>query len=369
MNHSITRAEIFTLRVPLPCTVFLGDGQIVEREFAVAVVESGDGRKGWGHTFTRGAPVAAAARKYLVPELLGEDARLTERLWCKMARAASLPDAEALVMRGISILDIALWDWKARLANLPLYQLLGGVSNRVPLLVPGGYRRENDPSYSLSSELAYYRTASVTAVKLMFTPMQLETRAAEVIEARDALGYEVLLGNDFHSTGKNAREVKRALDAVAEAKLDFIEDPFALSLRQEFTAFRQEWVKPLVTGETVSTLAEGHDLCRSGWINAARFDATVCGGVTAWLKMRALAAAHHQPVWPHCFPEIHAHLAAATGQPFVESPLPAFETVNFAAVLNSPLPIVDGHYELSDRPGLGLELDEDKLQALRTEQP
>jgi L-alanine-DL-glutamate epimerase-like enolase superfamily enzyme len=81
--------------------------------------------------------------------------------------------------------------------------------------------------------------------------------------------------------------------------------------------------------------------------------------------MHALAAAQHQPVWPHCFPEIHAHLAAATGAPFVESPLPTYETVNFAAVLTSPLPINGGFYELSDRPGLGLELDDERLHAFR----
>jgi D-arabinonate dehydratase len=286
-----------------------------------------------------------------------------------MARAASIYGAEALAMRAISILDIALWDLKARHANLPLFPLLGGVTKRVPVLVPCGYRREGDSNYNLQSELQHYRDAGVTAVKTMFTPSQLKAQAATINQARAVLGNDILLGNDFVAAGANSPELLRALDSVTSAKLDFIEDPFPLSNQQEFTAFRQNWKGLLMTGETVSTLTAAHDLCNSGWINAARFDATVCGGVTAWMRMHALATARHQPVWPHCFPEIHAHLAAATGAPFVESPLPTYETVNFAAVLSSPLPIAGGFYELPNRPGLGLDLNDEKLHAMRVNEP
>jgi D-arabinonate dehydratase len=297
--------------------------------------------------------------------LLGEGASLTAYLWNKMARAASFYGAEALAMRAISILDIALWDLKARRANLPLYQLLGGVTKRIPVLVPCGYRREGDSNYNLRSEFQHYRDAGITAVKTMFPPSQLKAQAATINDARTALGRDILFGNDFFATGVNAPELLRALDTLTDGKLDFIEDPLPLASRQEFAALRQNWKGILVTGETVSTLAAAQDLCQSGWINAARFDATVCGGVTAWMRMNALAAAQQLPVWPHCFPEIHAQLAAATGAPFVESTLPAYETINFAATLASPLPIAAGFYELPNRPGLGLELDEEKLRDLR----
>jgi L-alanine-DL-glutamate epimerase-like enolase superfamily enzyme len=366
LSALIKRVEIHTVRIPLPHVVFLGEIRIAAREFAVAVVESSDGLRGWGHTFTRGAPVAHVARQCFAPLLLGEEANLTGYLWNKMARAASIDGAEAFAMRAISILDIALWDLKARRANLPLYELLGGVTRRVPVLVPCGYRREDDSSYGLKNELQHYRDAGITAVKTMFTPPQLKAQAALINQARTVLGKDIMLGNDFFATAVNAAELLRALDEVTDAKLDFVEDPLALSNRQEFAAFRQNWKGGLVTGETVSTLTAARDLCQSGWISAARFDATVCGGVTAWMQMNALAVAQQQAVWPHCFPEIHAHLAAATGAPFVESPLPTYETVNFAAVLASPLPIAGGFYELPNRPGLGLDLNEEKLQAFRT---
>ncbi len=365
MNDRITRAEVFTIRVPLPCIVFLGKHRIAEREFAIAVIESSNGTRGWGHTFTRGNPVAALAREHFLPLLLGEDAGLTERLWQKMTGAAFVLESEALAMRAISILDIALWDWKARRANMPLYRLLGGVANKVPVLVPCGYRRENDPRHTLSREVEQYLADGITAVKMMYTAEEIQAQAGEINRLRKSLSTEVFLGNDFYSTGASAAELLDALEAVKEAGLDFVEDPFPLSARDEFTAFRRDWKGALVTGENVSTLSEARDLCESGWINAARFDATVCGGVTAWMRMRALAAAKQQPVWPHSFPEIHAHLAAATGEPFVESSLPVFETVRFADVLETPLPIRDGHYELPDRPGLGLDLNFGKIEALR----
>jgi D-arabinonate dehydratase len=367
-DDRITRAEVFTIRIPLPHVVFLGDIRIVAREFAVAIVESADGIRGWGHTFTRGGPVAAVAQQCLTPLLLGESAQLTDRLWNGMVRAISSFGAEGLAMRAVSILDIALWDWKARRARLPLYQLLGGATARIPVLVPCGYRREDDTSYSLRKELEHYRDAGVTAVKTMFTAPQMQAQAAAINEARRGLNPGTLFGNDFYATGNNAPELLKALETIADAQLDFVEDPFPLANRQEFSLFRQNWKGMLVTGETVSTLSAADDLCRSGWINAARFDATVCGGVSAWLRMRAVAAAQRQPVWAHCFPEIHAHLAAATGEPFVETSLPTYETINFAAVLDSPLPIVGGHYKLSDRPGLGLDLNEEKMQALRVKE-
>jgi L-alanine-DL-glutamate epimerase-like enolase superfamily enzyme len=267
-------------------------------------------------------------------------------------------------MRVVSILDIALWDLKARKAGLPLYRLLGGKMQRLPVLVPCGYRREKNDE-GLQAEVASHRASGVTAMKTMFTPRHLEARAEDVNEAREIAGTEVIFGNDFYATGSSAPEVSRALSSVAEAKLDFVEDPFALSAREEFVSFRRDWRGLLVTGETVSSLTAAEALCHSGWINAARFDATVCGGVTAWMQMRAMAAAQRQPVWPHCFPEIHAHLAAATGEPFVESSLPGYETINFGAVLKSPLPIAGGYYELPSRAGLGLDLDLEMLGALR----
>ena len=365
MKTRLVKTDILTVRVPLPHPVFLGETLISEREFAVAVLETEDGRRGWGATFTRNTPVEAFARQSFLPALAGQNALQTALLWHTMVDSLGLAGLDGLSARALSIIDIALWDLKAQHAGLPLHHLLGGHLSKVPIMVPAGYRRDGETTESLLHEVEFYREANVPVVKFMFPPALVRKNNTLIQEARRRLGPGVVLGNDFLGRGQDVPEILTCLATVEDAGLDFLEDPFPLTKPQSFRELGHKWAGRVLTGETVSSLDQARTLINGCPLHAVRWDATVCGGVTAWLRLQALAAAFHLPVYAHCAPEIHAHLAAATGQPYVETSLPEFETINFRALLKQDYPIVNGFYELPETQGIGLELDEEKLAAFR----
>ena len=87
-------------------------------------------------------------------------------------------------------------------------------------------------------------------------------------------------------------------------------------------------------------------------------DATVCGGVTEWLRIAQLAAGFDLPMAPHWAPDLHAHLVAAVENGLtVEYFTPDEDIVNFPTLLASHLDISDGLIHLSQAPGHGIDLD------------
>jgi D-arabinonate dehydratase len=377
MYTRIKRIDVWTLRIPLPHVVFLGEIRIAEREYAVAVIETEDGTRGWGYTLTRGAPIEVVARHCFVSLLENENAVEVERLSQKMFDAAYMFGAEGIAARAISILDIALWDIKAKCANISLSRLIveeriagdekaGKVlPDRLPILVPCGYRREKDGDYSLLKELAFYRDAGVRNLKTMLFPMQAQTSADILVQARKMLGDDTVLGNDFFARAQDAPELLRVLETLEDARLDFIEDPFPLTERKAFRKLRDCFAGQIITGETVSSEIIADTLMESGCVSAVRWDATMCGGITRWLRMQKTAEILGLDVWPHVMPEIHIHLAAATGQPYVEMPLPEFNTMAFDSVLRNPLVAHEGCCLVPTETGLGIELDENRAQEFR----
>jgi L-alanine-DL-glutamate epimerase-like enolase superfamily enzyme len=360
-DSRIERAWFHTLRIPLPHVVFLGDIRIAHREFAICHISTSNGTTGWGATLTRGAPVEAIAKRFLPPLLVKQAADQIQSRWEAMMAWAKGRSDRAVAMRAVSIADIALWDVQARRAKVPVCRALGGAPQRLPILVPAGYRREGEGPEGLRREMEHYAAKQVPAVKLMMTTAGVARAADAIITARKLLGPAVALGIDLLGTAHDAPAAASAHQAVAEAQLDFIEDPFDPADVEKLRALKARVDCKLVTGEKTDDQDDAVTLASSAAIDAARFDATVCGGVTAWMRMHAAAKAQGLPVWPHVFPEFHAHLSAATGQPYVESPAPPYDTLNLSALLRDPPAIRDGHWHMSDRPGWGCDLDRDRL--------
>ncbi|MHB9091120.1 MAG: enolase-like domain-containing protein [Chloroflexota bacterium] len=119
---------------------------------ALAKVETDEGITGYG-IGTLG-PIGRATVEHLKPELIGEDPINVERLWHKMW-VPKLIGRRGLTTRGISAIDIGLWDIRAKVAGMPLYKLLGGFRDSVPTYVAGGYYEEDKGLKGLAEEMVY----------------------------------------------------------------------------------------------------------------------------------------------------------------------------------------------------------------------
>src|SRR5256712_3615619 len=140
----ITAIESFLLRIPTPHPVAL---EFAEHKLVIANIQTDEGLAGLGYSLAFGGGGAEAIQVYLEtrlkPVLLGEDPLFVERLWERMYRADRGIKRQGIAGYALSALDIGVWDIVGKAANLPLFQLWGGMTDRVPAYGSGGW-----PAYS-----------------------------------------------------------------------------------------------------------------------------------------------------------------------------------------------------------------------------
>jgi D-arabinonate dehydratase len=351
-----------TVRVPLDRPVETSDLVIDAREFVIVDVHATGGLVGRGFGFTRDGLVAATVERNLAPLLVGEDARLTERLWERMWRATRYLGRRGLLMRAISAVDIALWDLKAQAAGLPLWSLLGGYRERVPAYVAGGYYGPATHPDDVEAEFRGYRDAGYRGAKINVGGLPLAHDVERVAAARAGLGRGPGLAVDFNGALTSAREGVAWAEALAPYGIDFLEEPFLMDDLPALRTFRGQSPIAVAMGEDESGRWAFAELVRLEALDVVRHDATLVGGISEWTKVAGLALAHRLTLFPHWFPEIHVHLAAAyPGCRGVELIAPESGIMNLDRLIANPCTIVDGHVAAPTAPGLGIAWDADAV--------
>ena len=353
-----------TVRVPLSEPVRLGGLRVTERVYCLVQVHTDAGLSGIGVGYTRGGPVAAVVEDCLAPLLVGRDPLLIEQLWESMLSATRFMGSAGLAMRAISAVDIALWDLKGKAANLPVYRLLGGYREAVPVLMAGGYYRESgDPAETVAAEMAAYAAEGFTAVKVMIGAAEPSVDLARLQAARRAVGPQVALAADLNGVWRQERSAMRLAKAMSELDLAFLEEPLPVQPLATLRAFRAGVSMPIAAGEFESEVGVFRDLLCAEAADILRADATVVGGVTGWLRVAAMATAFGVSIIAHYFPAIHGQLAAATAAcSHVECVTLAGGTSNLHELIGVPFRIEHGLYYPSVAPGFGFFLNAANLE-------
>jgi L-alanine-DL-glutamate epimerase-like enolase superfamily enzyme len=351
----ITGVRTTTVRIPLSSPIVMGEIRFDGREYLIVEVLTDDGLTGLGFGMTRDAPLAAIVQRNLAPRLLGADPLMSERIWDGLYDANLTLGQRGLVMRCLSAVDIALWDLKAQVAGLPLWQLLGGSRERIAVSVAGGYPRPGRTLDSLGEEVAGYAAAGYPWIKIAGGPLADDTERLRVVA--DAIGSSAL-AYDAHWAWRTLAEVVPTVEGWRELGLAFIEDPFPSDSPALAARLRERTGIALALGEDVVGRYAFRDLIASASPEILRIDATTMGGISEAIKVCAMAASESIPVLPHIFPELHVHLAAALPTVMaVEVTDPAQEIDLFWQVLDEPLRATGGHVAAPTRPGLGVTLD------------
>ena len=127
------------LAVPLPAPVRNGTALITERRYILVDVETDDGMVGTSCVFTRGAPLVALVRDVIGPQLIGRFPEDVSEIWSDIYRAGELfLGRSGAFPRALSVVDIALWDLRGKVQELPVADLLGRQRESVPLLMALG---------------------------------------------------------------------------------------------------------------------------------------------------------------------------------------------------------------------------------------
>src|SRR5580700_11282464 len=186
----VVSVEARTVHIPLRQATAFARRQVTSRDYSLVKIRTDDGVEGIGHCYaghSGGNVVTTAVREMLAPMLIGVDPYATELHWKNMYQEVLLHGRVGSVMRALSILDTALWDRNARAANLPLYKYLGAAyQDTVPAYASGGYYLEGKTPQMLGEEMAGYVALGLGAVKMKVGRGDPKSEEARIAAARAA---------------------------------------------------------------------------------------------------------------------------------------------------------------------------------------
>jgi len=297
------------------------------------------GVTGLGYTYVASA-AAGVIRDVLAPVVVGGSARAIPAAMLAMRTAARNHGLTGLVACAISAVDIALWDLKAKLASLPLAELLGPARRRVPVYASGGFTSQTLDA--LAEEVAHYAATGHRRVKIKIG-REPDRDLERVRVARQAVGPRVEL--------------------MVDANVYF-EEPVSADDLDGLRVIRDRAPAgmAIAAGEYGCDASYFRRMLDAGAVDILQADATRACGITGFLQADALCAARSMPLSSHCAPAIHAHVdAAATRIVHLEyfRDHARMEPELFDGVLS----VDEGALAYdSDRPGLGLVLRESEVR-------
>jgi L-alanine-DL-glutamate epimerase-like enolase superfamily enzyme len=355
------RSDLYRILLPVTLTDST-HGEMTHFQLITVRVVDSDGAEGVGYTYTVGAGGGAIAdmiRRDLTPVLLGQPTGTTEALWQKMWWTLHYGGRGGQSASAISAVDIALWDLKARRANLPLYQLLGGFDPRVPCYAGG-----IDLWLTLDALLQQTDDnlgKGFRAIKMKVGRPLLSEDVARAIAMRAHLGADFPLMADANMRWTVDQAI-RAARALQPCQLVWLEEPTIPDDIHGHARIVREGGVPIATGENLHTLHEFAHFIRAEAVTYPEPDVTNCGGVTVFMKVAHLAESFNLPVTSHGAHDITVHLlAAAPNRSYLEA-----HGFGLDRYIANPLRIVDGHAIAPDGPGHGVAFDWKALEPLRS---
>ena len=300
----------------------------------------------------------------IVPRLIGEDAFATERCW-RLAYPVTfdiLRDRR-LGLIALAAIDTAIWDAVGKALEQPLWRLWGGYRNRVPMLAIGGYYGE--PTGPIHEEIAQYKELGLAGIKFKVGGRTPEIDAARVTAAREAAGDDFVIAIDANQgyTVSDALDLTRRLDGL---NIRWFEEPVAWhNDRRALRDVRMRSTIPVCAGQSEMSPSGCRDLMEAGAIDVCNFDASWSGGPTAWRRAAAIAESYDVQMGHHEEPQVSLHLIASQAHgTYSECFHPDRDPFWWNLIANRPA-LENGELPLSERPGLGWDLDWDYIDKYR----
>ena len=294
------------------------------------------------------------------PALIGEDPLDVEKIWANMW-VPKLMGRRGLSTRVISAIDIALWDLKGKICKLPAYKLLGGYTNKIPTYIAGGYYQEGKGLKELALEMVKNVAMGARAVKMKIGGVSINEDIERVRVVREAVGCEVKLLVDANNAYRyyEAIEIARKIERY---DIFWFEEPVMPDDYRGHAMVAAATPIPIATGENEYTRYGFRDLIEHKAAAILNADAQILGGVTEFMKVAALAAAYDLPVAPHGNQDVHVHLVSAIPNGLIVEYYRDTVDTMWGKSFKDQLMLKDGYLEPPDRPGFGIELNEEVLR-------
>ena len=362
------------------------------RNFVTLKIETSDGVYGVGDATLNGRELAVASylADHVIPCLIGRDAHQIEDIWQYLYKGAYWRRGP-VTMAAIAAVDMALWDIKAKIAGLPLYQLLGGAC-RTGVMVYGhangatieetlenaaayaekGYKAIRLQSgvpglksvYGVSKDRFFYEPADgdLPTESLWSTEKYLRSAPALFDAARDKLGWDLHLLHDVHHrlTPIEAGRLGKDLEPYRPF---WMEDAVPAENQASFRIIRQHTTTPLAVGEIFNSIWDCKQLIEEQLIDYIRATVVHAGGITHLRKIASFADLHHVRTGCHGATDLSPICMAAALH--FDMSIPNFGIQEYMrhteatdAVFPHAYSFNDGMLHPGDAIGLGVDIDE-----------
>ena len=380
----ITKVTPWLISAPAPYLDTADDNkEPQQREYVFIEVSTDEGITGWGE-ITGTLPVAnrsvCAALRHVSDLIEGDDPRLIEMIWNKIFRSFTYMGSRGATTNIISAIDIALWDIRGKVLGLPISELFGGpVRDGVPI-----YCHPQNGS-SIEEMVQHVKAIVETGQKaLKLDPFQphheeesngyltgklsaeSENLGADRIAAiREAVGPDIEVMIDCHGRF-DAPTAIRLAKALEPYNIWWFEEPVPVESTHALRQVRENVGVPICVGERLHTRWEFVPILENELADFIMPDVTWTGGISEIKKIATMAEAYYVPISPH---DASGPVNVLAGAHAMASVPNHYRVETSRAKLNAydeyidhPLDIRGDKIYLSDRPGLGIELDRDYMR-------
>lgn len=358
----VTDLKTIIVELPLLKPTMNSSGVSNDRVACVLVfIDTDIGVTGESFVFTNGGKrieVLEAMVKSLKPGVVGEDIRNAERIWERLWRELYFLGHKGVTVFGLAAIDTALWDAKGKALGQSVAHMLGAAHERIPVYSSAGLWLSATPD-ELAAEAAGYVAQGFGGVKMRVGKKHVEEDVERVAAVRKAIGPKVSLMCDASRgfTADHAIRLGRKLEAF---DLTWFEEPVPPYDHRGSARVAAALDTPLASGETEATRYGFREMLAHGAADIWMADLGRVGGVSEFVKVAHLAAAHDIPISNHLFTEQSVSI------------LGAFANTNWleympwtARLYREQLVIENGHVAVPDRPGLGFTFDPEAVDRYR----
>jgi L-alanine-DL-glutamate epimerase-like enolase superfamily enzyme len=353
----VARVESVALSLPLEWP-FEGAWRFERINPIIVQVTTDDGLEAFG--------IAVAWNDYQIKSLkttiddlseiiIGQDIFRCEEAWQKLWKSTSWMGHQGYPMFALSAIDSALWSLQAKALNLPLFKLLGGFRQKVP--VYASHLLWRDWSIDrLQKDSAQLVEMGFRAVKMRMGNKPVKAEIERLKAVREAVGEstDIMVDVTWSWTVPQAIKVGRQMERY---NVYWLEDPIPATDINGLCQIADALDMPVVVGENFSTKYSFRQLIEKRALDIVMIDLQFVGGVTEWMKVARMAQAWDMPVVSHIHNDFSPHLVAAIPNGLIMEYMPWWDII-----YEQPLQVKDGHILLTDAPGIGLELNRDIIK-------
>lgn len=356
----VTRVETRCVTVKLDKPIGSALGQLHSFGCVLVFVHCDSGIVGENLIFTlnaRRTRVLQSMVEEMADLIIGRDAGHIAGFWARAWRDINFLGHKGVPVVGISALDGALWDALGKMSNLPLYRVLGGAQDRVPVYHSGGLWLSSSDK-ELVAEAERFAAAGFRAMKMRLGSPEPATDVARVRAVRAAIGPKIKLMADANQ-GLTESQAIRLGRALEEFDLTWFEEPLPAWDLDGLARVAAALDMPIASGETEYTRYGFRRMLELRSADILMPDLQRVGGVSEFIRVGHMAESYDIPVSSHLFPETSLQVLGALANTIYLEYMPWF-----SKLYNETIKFAEGHAIVPERPGWGFTFNQDYVSHL-----